>query len=308
MARSRNIKPGFFHNEVLADMPGLVRLLFAGLWTIADREGRLEDRPRRIKASLMPYDDVDVSEALDMLSAPEDPFLVRYEVDGAKYIQITKWHDHQKPHHMEAPSVIPPVPGEANRFNHSPVTKAQRERILERDGYKCVNCGSQEKPHIDHKTPISKGGTSDDANLQVLCEKCNCSKNNRDEPSSSRSRVVDESCTDRAPVKGISNKESVTSKEGGVGETKTQRFVPPTVDEVAAYCRERGNRVDPQRFVDFYESKGWKVGKSPMKCWRASVRGWEKDSASNRGSPHKGSLNLTDGHLFNPLAETINEI
>ena len=71
-----------------------------------------------------------------------------------------------------------------------------------------------------------------------------------------------------------------------MGETKPKRFVPPTVDEVAAYCRERGNRVDPQRFVDFYTSKGWKVGKSSMQDWKASVRGWEKDAASNRGSPH----------------------
>lgn len=53
MARSRNIKPGFFTNEVLADMPALVRLLFAGLWTIADRDGRLEDRARRLRESTM---------------------------------------------------------------------------------------------------------------------------------------------------------------------------------------------------------------------------------------------------------------
>lgn len=50
----------------------------------------------------------------------------------------------------------------------------------------------------------------------------------------------------------------------------------PTVEEVASYCRERGNRVDAERFVDFYASKGWKVGNQPMKDWKACVRTWER--------------------------------
>ena len=53
----------------------------------------------------------------------------------------------------------------------------------------------------------------------------------------------------------------------------------PTVEEVAAYCRERGNSVDAERFVDFYASKGWKVGNQPMKDWKACVRTWEKRDA-----------------------------
>lgn len=57
---------------------------------------------------------------------------------------------------------------------------------------------------------------------------------------------------------------------------KPTRFVPPTVDEVKQYCRERSNSVDAQRFVDFYASKGWMVGKTKMKNWKASVRTWER--------------------------------
>ncbi len=52
-------------------------------------------------------------------------------------------------------------------------------------------------------------------------------------------------------------------------------FTPPTVDEVTAYCRERNNTVDPQRFVDHYTTVGWKVGKNAMKDWKAAVRTWE---------------------------------
>ena len=55
-----------------------------------------------------------------------------------------------------------------------------------------------------------------------------------------------------------------------------KRFSPPSVDEVAAYCRERGNTVDAQTFCDFYAAKGWRVGAQPMKDWRAAVRTWEK--------------------------------
>ena len=55
-----------------------------------------------------------------------------------------------------------------------------------------------------------------------------------------------------------------------------KRFTPPTVEEVRAYCNEKGYAVDPERFVDFYESKGWMVGKSKMKDWKACVRNWER--------------------------------
>lgn len=62
-----------------------------------------------------------------------------------------------------------------------------------------------------------------------------------------------------------------------------KRFTPPSVEEVRAYCKERGNNVDAERFVDFYASKGWMVGKNPMKDWKACVRTWEKkDNQSHR--------------------------
>jgi len=57
---------------------------------------------------------------------------------------------------------------------------------------------------------------------------------------------------------------------------KTAKFVPPTVSEVADYCRERNNNVDAERFVDYYTSNGWMVGKVKMKDWKSAVRTWEK--------------------------------
>lgn len=59
-------------------------------------------------------------------------------------------------------------------------------------------------------------------------------------------------------------------------ENKTaKRFTPPSYDDVKAYCDERGNSIDPQRFIDYYQANGWKVGKASMKDWKAAVRNWE---------------------------------
>jgi hypothetical protein len=78
-------------------------------------------------------------------------------------------------------------------------------------------------------------------------------------------------------------------KGGDSHRGEAARFYPPTVGEVQAYCESRGNRIDAQAFVDFYTSKGWKVGKNPMKDWRAAVRTWERkqgeEDAGDRPPP-----------------------
>lgn len=61
---------------------------------------------------------------------------------------------------------------------------------------------------------------------------------------------------------------------------KTRAFVPPSVEEVRAYCLERGNGIDSQYFVDYYDARGWMIGKNKMKDWRAAVRTWERNNSS----------------------------
>lgn len=109
MSRARNIKPGFFKNDLLAECHPLARILFAGLWCEADREGRLEDRPARIKVECLPYDECDIHQLLDSLS--QRNFITRYEADGKRYIAINEFLVHQNPHQREVPSVIPAPPG-----------------------------------------------------------------------------------------------------------------------------------------------------------------------------------------------------
>lgn len=114
MPRARLIKPGFFTNEDLPDVEPFARLLFVGLWCLADREGRLEDRPRRIKAELFAHDEgLDVQGLLCQLA--DKGFIRRYQVDGAGYIQIANFAKHQHPHHNEPASTLPPPPDETGR-------------------------------------------------------------------------------------------------------------------------------------------------------------------------------------------------
>lgn len=105
MARIRTIKPSFFTNDQLAEVSPLCRLLFIGLWTCADKEGRIEDRPKRIKAEVLPFDDGDVNTMLDELVA--NGFIERYTADGHKCIQILAFAKHQRPHPKEPESCLP---------------------------------------------------------------------------------------------------------------------------------------------------------------------------------------------------------
>ena len=105
MARARGIKPGFFKNEELVELPFEARLLFIGLWTLADREGRTEDRPKRIKMEIFPADSVDVDDLLNQLAATG--MLVRYSHGGEQFLQIVNFVKHQNPHRDERPSTIP---------------------------------------------------------------------------------------------------------------------------------------------------------------------------------------------------------
>ena len=84
--------------------------------------------------------------------------------------------------------------------------------------------------------------------------------------------------TDKDSIEQDNN--TLTLKGSSVcASDKPRTFTPPTVAEVQAYCQERQNGVDPERFVDFYESKGWMIGKNRMKSWKAAVRTWERSSA-----------------------------
>ncbi len=98
--RIRSIKPDFFKDDELAALPPIARLLFVGLWCMADCEGRLEDRPTRIRAEVLPYDECDVDALLSSLHAAD--FIVRYEVPPRGYIEVRSFKKHQRLSGIEA--------------------------------------------------------------------------------------------------------------------------------------------------------------------------------------------------------------
>lgn len=131
--RSRNIKASFFTNEHLAVCSWQARLLFIGLWCVADREGRFEDRPLRIKGQVFPFDDIDVAPLLDELA--EHRFIVRYEADGYKCFCIPNFLKHQSPHRNEADSVLPPfsVQGQNGSGNGQKPSPLNEERGMRKE-------------------------------------------------------------------------------------------------------------------------------------------------------------------------------
>lgn len=170
MARARNIKPGFFENELLAELGAFDRLLFLGLWTLADREGRLEDRPKRIKIKLFPGDDYDVERGLEALAGKG--FISRYQVEGYAVVEVCNFLKHQKPHGTEKDSTLP----DANGFL----------TVNERGKGGCVT-GNKRLIHVNGSTPtepnnvnqtlgkrsLTVGSTSDNALILRLSDSPN---------------------------------------------------------------------------------------------------------------------------------------
>ena len=162
MARARNIKPAFFMNEDLVELPFQDRLLFIGLWTLADREGRLEDRPKRIKMEIFPAGDVSVDESLTRLASTG--MLVRYD----KTIQINdwKWWQSDDPIKQRGSS-----------------SRKWRNAVLHRDGNQCVKCGARHRLEAHH---ILRWATHPEERFNVdngvtLCTVCHREEHRRKE-------------------------------------------------------------------------------------------------------------------------------
>ena len=98
-------------------------------------------------------------------------------------------------------------------------------------------------------------------------------------------------CRRLPPESEIESESNPNPKENPNARAARTPFRPPTVDEVEAYCQKRQNGVDASRFVDFYASKGWKIGNSPMKDWRAAVRTWERRESEQQGKSAPSGAN-----------------
>lgn len=196
MPRIRTIKPQFWLDEDLGSICRDARLLYIGLWNLADDTGVFEYRPARIKVQLFPYDnDVDVAKIKEWLQVLESVGNIgTFNINGKVFGYIYKFSKHQDiknpsnwiyaspPPEMVSPTVV--IKREAKRKIQQRRNQASsftqrpevRTFIFGRDKYRCVKCGSTKRLTIDHIIPVYSGGSDDFNNLQTLCNKCNAVK------------------------------------------------------------------------------------------------------------------------------------
>ena len=216
MARKRMIDPSIWGSEDFSHLSTLAKLVFIGLFSNADDEGRGRAKPVYIKSILFPYDEqmrvTDIEKSLQEIAAHMS--ITFYAHDGTEYYSLDNWTEWQK------------------------VEKPTLSRI----------------PAFGEDSGNSRGVLDDE------------------------SRLIEEN---RIRI------EEKKKKKGMEGDKPPRsKFIPPTVEEVLTYCKERRNQVDAQTFVDFYMAKGWKVGKDPMKDWKASVRTWEhREGGTKQDAP-----------------------
>lgn len=115
----------------------------------------------------------------------------------------------------------------------------------------------------------------------------------RKEPSKASSKASSE-------IEALQSSSSLSINNNTIGKTKKKQFVPPTIEEITQYCKERKNQVNPQIWLDHYESNGWMVGKNKMNNWKAAVRTWEHRKFDDGGSYGRGKGNGDVGARVQP--------
>lgn len=278
MARIRTIKPEFWTDEKIVQLPYEARLLFIGMWNFCDDEGYLWNEPERIRMQVLPNDDVDISGIIDLLSA--SGFIETYITDDDKrYIRIAHFSDHQKVDHPTKSKISREgsrkftIPSNVRRLVAKKYGCKQGESI----DVECYYCGSQGKINwlhtnkgkpnpwvsfsnleLDHLHPESKGGETTVDNIVLSCRECNRSKHNKD----LFNFVVntrEDSRTLAPEGKG---------KEGNVKESKYNPPIPPT--EEAKETKDQKNEsqsddcsvpIPESNFDIFWKHYPKKIGK-----------------------------------------------
>jgi hypothetical protein len=264
VARARNIKPAFFVNDDLSDCKPLARLLFIGLWTIADWEGRLKDRPRQIKAQILPYDKCDAESLL--INLEQSGFIQRYTVQGQPVIQVTNFSKHQNPHknEREKASVF-------GTYDQRDVQHEEKQTVSSESSKIEINLDKDGTTRADSLLPLTDSLLPKNQDRHVMKEK--------------RSKQKLTKANESKQLTVLANTNTNTTDQ----KRCKKRFAPPLIEEVKQYCNERKNTVNPETFINFYEAKGWEIGKNKMKSWKACIRTWEnRENESSKQTENNG--------------------
>ena len=320
---NRIIKDTICESKGMSEVSFFAADLYKRLITYADDYGRFNADLEIIRARLYPREislvsEEDIEDAMTELAGVGKIAFYTSTARDELYGCFPKWNEHQRvrdsKQKIPEPSDVTINDWYLKRF----VPMSLKEEIIERDKFKCQECGKLICPgvdsakrlikmgtglfDIDHIVPVVQGGRATAENLRLLCPNCNRSRKKRftfEEilaftdgvvPDCENSQKVAASCGELRPNPIQSN--PIQSES----ESK-RRFTPPSFDEVKAYCEERGNKVDPQAFIDFYTSKGWKIGKETMKDWQAAVRTWERRETT---APQKKPKQFVTADQYTP--------
>ena len=212
MARSRNIKPGFYDNELLAECSDGARLLFPALWMLADRDGYLEDRPKRIKKFAFGYDQREVEPLMDELR--DRGFLEEIEsANGSKWLRVPHFGEHQNPHFREP-----------SRF----------------------------QPEEEKESPVPARGRPEASTGRARDRSKRCTVRGKRESESFKKKKEEEDCTEgctkEPPTPPTAAPSSVLSKEGERLAAAYPEGLRSTDGETMRIIR---SVIKPERTVDF---------------------------------------------------------
>jgi len=234
------------------------RLIFILLWTLADDYGRMRGNPQMLGGLLLPYDE-DAREVLPSCldELEREGCIKRYTCDqGYEYVAVTNWESHQKIDNRSKPKFPPPPP----------------DPIEELAGPSEESAGS-----AGSSITFGLGSRIKDQGSRIKDQGSGGSKGEIATPEQPPEQPPKQPPVQQANGFAIATIPSGPYVSISAKPPKPKKvFVKPTTEEVEAYCRERGNQVVAQNFVDHYTANGWRVGRNPMKDWKAAVRTWEQ--------------------------------
>lgn len=274
---NRILKESICYSDDLDCLTAFEETVFYRLMVRVDDFGRIDARPAFLRSQLFTtrpdIAEEHLSAAIDRLA--EIGLVACYTVEDKPYLYLVSWKKHQRLRSMREKYPAPPEAAiDGSALSQSAINCSDLQQAaaicndLQQAAATCSN--------------LPQAAADCDKLLQVAAHA------GAESESQSQSQSQSQSESERE-----SESRTEAQSQSGPG-----RFIPPTVEQVADYCTRRKNSVSAQRFVDFYASKGWMIGHSPMADWRAAVRRWEEDAATGtaRAGPADGRLSTAKNY------------
>lgn len=147
------------------------------------------------------------------------------------------------------------------------------------------------------RTALEKLKNTGEINKQTTSHFSIITINNWDKWQINNKQITNEQQTDNKQITTIEERKECKERKNNICKDTQKKFIPPSLEEVKSYCLERNNDIDAERFINFYESKGWFVGKNKMKDWKAAIRTWENKNKTQNKPPQKVEAATDDFYM-----------